>query len=151
MQPQFRDLAARFARGSPVSSRPLYSEGAGNAGRPMRPIAARAMLLGRSAHALVRSHRNHPVFSAQRFTAYTCSPQRPGFFASVACEVASTDLTPASGHQDHTTSPSASSALVRSAACVHRIPPRGRDDRVSPLSWDGTAAVIELICVFGKS
>ncbi len=35
-----RILAARFARVLPVTSRPLKSEGAGNAGRPMRPIAA---------------------------------------------------------------------------------------------------------------
>jgi hypothetical protein len=43
------------------------------------------------------------------------------------------NLMPASGHQDHTTSPSASSALVRSAVRVHRIPPHVRDDRETPL------------------
>ena len=43
------------------------SEGAGNAGRPMRPIAACAMVERRNAHALVRSHRNHPAFPAQWF------------------------------------------------------------------------------------
>jgi hypothetical protein len=32
------------------------------------------------------------------------------------------NLMPASGHQDHTTSPSARRALVESAARVHRIP-----------------------------
>jgi hypothetical protein len=51
------------------------------------------------------------------------------------------NLTPASGCQDHTTSPSASSALVRSAIRVHRIPPRVRDDRDTPLEWDETAAI----------
>jgi hypothetical protein len=30
-------------------------------------------------------------------------------------------------------------ALVRSAARVHRIPPRVRDDRDTPLMWDETA------------
>src|SRR5882724_6612198 len=34
----------------------------------------------------------------------------------------SADLTPASGRQDHTTSPSASARFVKRAACVHRIP-----------------------------
>ena len=34
---ELRDLAARFARGFVSSFRPLRSEGAGNAGRPMRP------------------------------------------------------------------------------------------------------------------
>jgi hypothetical protein len=43
------------------------------------------------------------------------------------------NLTPASRRQDHTTSPSASSALVRSAIRVHRIPPHVRDDRETPL------------------
>src|ERR1700682_5301067 len=50
-------------------SRPLQSEGAGNAGRPMRPIAACAMSVI-ELHALVRSHRNHPAFPTQWFTAY---------------------------------------------------------------------------------
>ena len=40
---QLHDLAACFARGLACSYRPLNSEGAGNAGRPMRPIAACAM------------------------------------------------------------------------------------------------------------
>ena len=45
----------------------------------------------------------------------------------------SANLTPASGCQDHTTSPFASGALVRSTIRVHRIPPRVRDDRDTPL------------------
>src|SRR6202790_5641550 len=67
------------------------------------------------------------------------SPRCTGSFATVARGVASTNLTPASGCQDHTTSPSASGTLVRSAIRVHRIPPRARDDRETPLKWDGTA------------
>ena len=43
------------------------------------------------------------------------------------------NLTPASGRQDHTTSPSAASAFVKGATRVHRIPPRVRDDRDTPL------------------
>ena len=34
---QLRDLAAHCARALPLNSRPLQNEGAGNAGRPMRP------------------------------------------------------------------------------------------------------------------
>src|SRR6266487_4631728 len=37
------------------------------------------------------------------------------------------DLTPASGRQNHTTSPSASAPFVKGAARVHRIPPRVDD------------------------
>ena len=55
------------------------------------------------------------------------------------------NLTPASGRQDHTTSPSASSALVRSTIRVHRIPPRVRDDREPPLEWDETVDGLEVI------
>src|SRR5258707_9358821 len=75
------------------------------------------------------------------------------------------DLTPASRRQDHTTSPSASSAVVLHAAnrsrrairpalashaqhcCVHRISSRVRDDRDTPLVWDETAAVIKVVLV----
>ena len=37
-------------------------------------------------------------------------PGEPGFFATIANGVASVDLTPASGRQDHTTSPSANAS-----------------------------------------
>src|ERR1700675_3804506 len=40
-----RDLAAHNARVLAFSFRPRRSEGAGNAGRPMRPIAACAMIV----------------------------------------------------------------------------------------------------------
>src|SRR5204862_8163857 len=40
---------------------------------------------------------------------------------------------PASGHQNHTTSPSASVLFVKSTNRVHRIPSRVRDDREPPL------------------
>jgi hypothetical protein len=60
-------------------------------------------------------------------------------------------LTPASGRQDHTTSPSAARTFVKSAVRVHRIPPRVRDDRDTPLMWDETARGIEVICVGMKS
>src|SRR6516165_7428565 len=46
------------------------------------------------------------------FTAYTWSPRGPGFLAPVIGVMQNiiANLTPASGRQDHTTSPSASSA-----------------------------------------
>jgi hypothetical protein len=70
--------------------------------------------------------------------------RRPGFLATVACgsrrvgpvraDIAiSANLTPASGRQDHTASPSAPAAPVLRRHCVHRIPPRVRDDREPPL------------------
>ena len=44
------------------------------------------------------------------------------------------NLTPASGCQDHTASPSATAALVIRRHRVHRIPPHVRDDHEPPLS-----------------
>src|SRR3984893_2548686 len=73
------------------------------------------------------------------------------------------NLTPASGRQDHTTSPYAATSLVRplliahrlitrpaiplhAKRCrVHRIPPRVRDDRDTPLWWGGMRKVLDLI------
>src|SRR6266480_3689997 len=67
----------------------------------------------------------------------------------------SPNLTPASGRQDHTTSPYATTSLVRTLLTahrlitrpaislrakrcrVHRIPRRVRDDRDTPLVWAG--------------
>src|SRR5205814_2510616 len=52
-------------------------------------------------------------------------------------------LMPASGHQNHTTSPSASAPFVKGANHVHRIPSRVRDDREPPLWWDETARLMK--------
>ena len=62
----FRDLAGRSAPRFALISRPLRIEGAGNAGRPMRPIAVCAMVVVERTH-VSRSHRNHPAFPTQWF------------------------------------------------------------------------------------
>ena len=41
--------------------------------------------------------------------------------------------------------------IRQSTVRVHRIPPRVRDDRDTPLEWDETVRVIDVIWVFGKS
>ncbi len=62
----------------------------------------------------------------------------------------SANLTPASGRQDHTTSPSAASAVRQKRRRVHRIPPRIRDDRERPSGRrDGNGYSADLR--FGKS
>jgi hypothetical protein len=70
-------------------------------------------------------------------------PGDRAFLPPSPAEMSSANLTPASGRQDHTASPSASSAFVQSAIRVHRIPSRVRDDREPPLMWDGTAPLWE--------
>jgi hypothetical protein len=59
-----------------------------------------------------------------------------GFFATVACEKFA-NLMPASRHQDHTSSPSAASNARQARRRVHRIPPRVRDVRETPLYGTG--------------
>ena len=130
---------------------PPGREGAGNAGRPMRPIAACAMVV-RSAHALVRSHRNHPAFPAQWF--YGLYRALPGDRLSCHRRLRKSlpaNLTPASGRQDHTTSPSASSTRPSSAPPRPPHPaPRFVTLRNAPrLERDGQG--YRLICDFGKS
>jgi hypothetical protein len=79
-----------------------------------------------SAEAIRHSLRNG-------FTAYIAlSPVNRAFLPPSPAPL-SANLTPASGRQDHTTLPSASSAFVKGAIRVHRIPPRVRDDREPPL------------------
>jgi hypothetical protein len=60
-------------------------------------------------------------------------------------------LTPASGRQDHTASPSATTAFVIRRLRVHRIPPRVRDDRDPPLSSGETRGFKSLICPTAKA
>ena len=76
---QLRDLAECFFRELFVYSRPLRIEGAGNAGRPMRPIAVCAMVVVERTRAY-RSHRNHPAFPTQWFTDYTVLSPVLGLF-----------------------------------------------------------------------
>src|SRR5213592_690221 len=84
-----------------------------------------------------RSHHghtgNHPAFPAQWF--YGFLRALPGDQACLTPSPALlfADLTPASGRQNHTTSPSASARFVKRTARVHRIPLRVRDVRNAPL------------------
>jgi hypothetical protein len=60
-------------------------------------------------------------------------------------------LTPASGRQDHTTSPYASRAVRHKRISVHRIPPHVRDDREPPLLSGETGEFKSLICPTAKA
>ena len=90
----------------------------------------------------------NPTFPAQWFTAYSVLSPVTG----LSCHrrprevLLPANLTPASGRQDHTASPSATTAFVIRRHCVHRIPPRVRDDRDPPLSSGETCEAKSLIC-----
>jgi hypothetical protein len=77
-------------------------------------------------------------------------PGDRAFLSPSLADLYSTNLMPASRHQDHTTSPSAVSALVSSTACVHRIPPRVDDVGQRPSVGQDTR-LVELICPTGKA
>src|SRR6478609_421822 len=62
------------------------------------------------------------------FTAYFVLSPENGSFASVVGGILPANVMPAPRHQNHTTSPYASSAYVLRASRVHRISPRVRDD-----------------------
>ena len=67
-----------------------------------------------------RSHRNHPAFPTQWFYGFLRALPGDRALLSPSSACLNADLTPASGSQDHTTSPSASGALVTSAIHGHR-------------------------------
>src|ERR1700682_945055 len=108
----------------------------------MRPQAAYAMVVVERTRVRQVTPESPGIPRAMVLRLISRSPRCAGLFATVAGGVASANLTPASGCQDHTTSPSALNALVRSISRVHRIPPRARDDRETPLKWDGTAGFL---------
>src|SRR6202035_909082 len=81
-----RDLAASHARGIRLFSRPLGTKGAGNAGRPMRPIAACAMSSGK-AHTRCQVTPESPgIPHAMVYGLWARSPRCSGSLATVTRE-----------------------------------------------------------------
>ena len=70
-----------------------------------------------------------------------------GFLATVAGGVASTDLTPASGCQDHTSSPSALASPVKRAVASTAPRPAFVTFAKRPSEWNRMAWDIEVIWV----
>ena len=146
-----RDGLLRFARNddkngpaiSPHVSREVWparsalsEKGAGNAGRPMRPIAACAMSVVERTR-VVRSHRKRPAFPAQWFTAYNALSPVTGFLATVACGCCRKLDASVGASGPHAFAVHKAGVLVSGAACVHRILSRVRDDLEPPLGGTG--------------
>jgi len=111
----------------------LRSEGAGNAGRTVHPIAARARIVKESTRVRQVTPKSPGIPRAMVLRLIACSPRRSGFLATVA-RASKRELdasVEASGPHDFAVRKQAPSSLAPPR--VHRIPPRGRDDRVSPL------------------
>ncbi len=93
------------------------------------------------------AHGAHTSIQVQRRTSgFPCAmalrlirdlPGEPSSVATVTSQMTSAKLGASFGRQDHTISPYARATRVRRSSRVHRIPPRGRDDRVSPLCGTG--------------
>jgi hypothetical protein len=146
-----RILAAHCARGLPRISRPLQNEGAGNAGRPMRPIAACAKVVAKRTR-VSRSHRNHPTFRTQWFTAYLAlSSVRRAFWPPSSAEYCICRLDSSVGEpgpHDFARPPWA--RFVKKRLRVHRSPPRVVDVAQRPsVGWDGEG--YRTVCRFCKS
>src|SRR3984957_12394550 len=106
---------------------------------------------GRSAHALVRSHRNHPAFPTQWFTDYSAlSPVLRAFWPPSSASLHA-NLTPASGCQDHTPSPSASAPFVKGPSASTASRPAFSDDRETPLIVGRDREQYRIIRIFCKA
>src|SRR5882757_9201340 len=137
-------------------------EGVGNAGCPLHPRPrVRSVESTRVFTTVAPEHPAFPhamvltaYFVLSPVTGLSCHRRLRicGLSAPGRADLPSANLTPASGRQDHTILPSAKASLVRSLGdrsqasstrpaitsrakrCrVHRIPPRVRDDRDTPL------------------
>ena len=103
------------------------------------PAVSRAKAEIKSAHEHTGSAEAVRPSLRNGFTAYFVLSLATGLFVTIARVMRSiiANLTPASGRQDHTTSPSVARAVRPGRANVHRIPPRVRDDREPPLCEAG--------------
>ena len=108
------------------------------------PAVSRAICATKTAHEHTGQleHSGLPCAMALRLT--SCSPRRAGLVVTVVGGIASANLTPASGRQDHTTSPYAQAAHVSRSSRVHRISPHVRDDGQRPSTGE-TGGVMPMI------
>jgi hypothetical protein len=145
-QTHLRLPAAQIAPELCKTFRPENQRAQGMPGASMRPQPC-----ARNKKAHKHSHHGHTgaVRHSPRngFNGFLRAlPGEPGFFATIACGIVAANLTPASGRQNHTTSPSACRAFVCRATSVHRIPPRVHDDREPPLCGAGRGGLLKVIC-----
>jgi len=116
---------------------PIEAEGAGKAGCRSHP-QPRAQDKKAHEHSHHRFTRKSPAFPARMVLRFpSCSSRGPGFLAPVigAMQCIVANLTPASGRQNHTTSPSARTPPVKQRIRVHRIPRPTFVTTRTPLLW----------------
>src|ERR1700680_4863991 len=134
-----------------VDCHPLKEqEGAGKAGCALHP-RSRVQKCTKKRTRAYRVSGGNPAFPARWFTGlFRALPGDRAFLPpSSPRSLLLKNLTPASGRQDHTASPSATTAFVIRRLRVHRISPCVRDDRDPPLSSGETGGAKALICPTG--
>jgi hypothetical protein len=149
--------AAGFRPGFAISLSLSFKEGAGKAGRRLRPQSRVRECYRRCTRVELQVQPGHPGFP--RAMVYGFLRALPGErpFLPPSPIDRSIGLTPGSRRQDHTTSPYAVSVFAR-AVCTALSPqrpsqpaPTFRDDRASVPFWRrGLRRVIDLICYSEK-
>src|ERR1700694_3014546 len=127
---------------------PRKQEGAGKAGCALHPRSRVQLLLAKTHTSIQVQRRQSGLPCAMVYGLFRALPGDRAFLPPSPA-LLSANLTPASGCQNHTASPSATTALVIRRHRVHRIPPRVRDDRDTPLSSGETGGAIVMICPTG--
>jgi hypothetical protein len=101
---------------------------------------SRVQFVQKKAHTSIQVQRRHSdIPCAMVLRLISCSPRRTGLVVTVASRTLPRHLTPASGRQDHTTSPYVQAALVSRNSRVHCDPSLVRDDGQRPSERDGMA------------
>ena len=96
----------------------------------------------KKAHTSIQVQRRHPTFPAQwLYGLYRALPGRAGLVVTVAGGIASANLTPASGRQDHTTSPYASVPFVEGTSASTASHPALVTIAKRPSYRDGTKSL----------
>ena len=110
---------------------------------PDAPAAARAMIVVERTRVSQVTPESPGIPRAMVLRFPSCSPRRSGSFATVTGGIASTDLTPASRCQDHTTSPSVASLVVSAPLRPPHPAPTSVTFAKRPSVWDGTLMDID--------
>jgi hypothetical protein len=149
-QPRLRDLAARCARALRRLPPSIRTRGRRESRVRAAPAVSRAIVYKKTHTSIQVQRRQSGLPCAMVYGLLRALPGDRAFLPpSSLRNLFLKNLTPASGRQDHTASPSARVTLVSRNFRVHRIPPRVRDDREPPLSSGETGGAKALICPTG--
>jgi hypothetical protein len=133
-------ICPRFAINFPPSS----IRGRGEAGRPMRPIAACAIIVVERTRVSQVTPESPGTPRAMVLTAYSALSPATGLFCHRRPrKLPFANLTPASGRQDHTSLPYASAPFVIGASASTASRPASVTIANRPSEWDGTARDID--------